>query len=113
MGSFLTLRNKSGNTAFLQVSCTEWKNTFSFEIYGKNGKLEINGLGGSYGNLLKIKEICRKKKIKLIIDAAHMAGSYNGNKHIGSEGDVSIFSFQAVKNLPSADSGIICFRDKK
>ena len=39
----------AGNTAFLQVSCTEWKNTFSFEIYGKNGKLEINGLGGSYG----------------------------------------------------------------
>jgi len=71
------------------------------------------GLGGSYGNLLKIKEICKKKKIKLIIDAAHMSGSYNGNKHIGSEGDVSIFSFQAVKNLPSADSGIICFKDKK
>ena len=26
-----------------------WKNTFSFEIYGRNGKLEISGLGGSYG----------------------------------------------------------------
>lgn len=35
--------------ATLTVSCTEWKNIFCFEIYGKKGKLEINGLGGSYG----------------------------------------------------------------
>ncbi len=35
--------------AFLHASCTEWKNLFSFEIYGKAGKLEISGLGGSYG----------------------------------------------------------------
>ena len=33
----------------MQVSCTEWKNLFSFEIYGKNAKLHLEGLGGSYG----------------------------------------------------------------
>ena len=47
--AFLTLTTKKGQTAFLQASCTEWKNLFSFEIYGKYGKLDINGLGGSYG----------------------------------------------------------------
>lgn len=47
--AFLNLRNSSGHTAWLQVSCTEWKNLFSFEIYGKNAKLHIEGLGGSYG----------------------------------------------------------------
>ena len=31
------------------MSCTEWKNLFSFEIYGRDGKLQIDGLGGSYG----------------------------------------------------------------
>jgi predicted dehydrogenase len=46
---FLLLRTGEGQTAFLQASCTEWKNLFSFEIYGRTGKLEINGLGGSYG----------------------------------------------------------------
>jgi predicted dehydrogenase len=35
--------------ATLTVSCTEWKNVFCFEIYGKKGKLQIDGLGGSYG----------------------------------------------------------------
>jgi predicted dehydrogenase len=47
--AFLTLITEKGQTAFLQASCTEWKNTFSFEIYGKLGKIDINGLGGSYG----------------------------------------------------------------
>lgn len=46
---FMSLRNKSGNIAFLQASCTEWKNMFSMEIYGQNGKIEISGLGRSYG----------------------------------------------------------------
>jgi predicted dehydrogenase len=47
--AFLALRTASGQTAWLQVSCTEWKNLFSFEIYFKRAKLHIEGLGGSYG----------------------------------------------------------------
>ncbi len=46
---FLLLKTAKKQTAFLHASCTEWKNTFSFEIYGRNGKIDINGLGGSYG----------------------------------------------------------------
>jgi len=46
---FMLLKTQQNQTAFLHVSCTEWKNNFSFEIYGKKGKLEISGLGGSYG----------------------------------------------------------------
>jgi predicted dehydrogenase len=47
--AFLSLKNAEGKTAWLQVSCTEWKNMFSFEIYGRDAKLSIEGLGGSYG----------------------------------------------------------------
>jgi predicted dehydrogenase len=47
--AFLSLRTASGQTAWLHVSCTEWKNTFSLEIYGRQGKLHWEGLGGSYG----------------------------------------------------------------
>jgi predicted dehydrogenase len=46
---FMMLRTERDQIAFLQVSCTEWKNLFSFEIYGRKGKLDLNGLGGSYG----------------------------------------------------------------
>ena len=47
--AFLSLSTPSGQTAWLHVSCSEWKNLFSFEIYGRTGKLQIDGLGGSYG----------------------------------------------------------------
>ncbi len=47
--AFLMLRTATNQTAWLHVSCTEWKNLFSLEIYGRNGKLHIEGLGGSYG----------------------------------------------------------------
>ena len=47
--AFLSLRTAAGQTAWLHVSCTEWKNLFSLELYGRDAKIAIDGLGGSYG----------------------------------------------------------------
>nr|AAP58526.1 putative LmbZ [uncultured Acidobacteriota bacterium] len=47
--AFLLLRTEAARAAFLHVSCTEWKNLFSLEIYGRTAKLHVEGLGGSYG----------------------------------------------------------------
>jgi len=47
--AFLMLKTSAGQVAWLHASCTEWKNLFSFEIYGREGKLHAEGLGGSYG----------------------------------------------------------------
>ena len=47
--AFIDLQTAKGQTAWLHVSCTEWKNLFSFELYGRDAKLHIDGLGGSYG----------------------------------------------------------------
>ena len=43
------MRTAAGQTAWLHASCTEWKNLFSLEIYGRDAKLHWEGLGGSYG----------------------------------------------------------------
>ena len=47
--AFMLLKTATKQAAFLHVSCTEWKNTFSWELYGRDGKLQVDGLGGSYG----------------------------------------------------------------
>lgn len=53
--AFVVMRRPSATnalaeqTAWLHASCTEWKNLFSFEVFGQTGKLQIDGLGGSYG----------------------------------------------------------------
>ena len=46
---FMMLKTPKKQVAFLHASCTEWKNLFSMEIYCRVGKLDISGLGGSYG----------------------------------------------------------------
>jgi len=47
--AFVLLRGASGTVAWLHASWTEWKNLFSFEVFGRQGKLQVDGLGGSYG----------------------------------------------------------------
>lgn len=46
---FLALKSAGGAIAWLHATWTEWKNMFSFEISGRDGKLTVDGLGGSYG----------------------------------------------------------------
>ncbi len=91
------------------------------KITPKTKALIFVGLGGNAGQLSEIKNICQNNNIKLILDAAHMSGTTTKyvfeygytTKHVGWEADVSIFSFQAVKNLPTSDSGMICFKDSE
>jgi len=47
--AFLALVTDEDATIWLHVSWTEWKNTFSFEVTLEHAKIEIGGLGGSYG----------------------------------------------------------------
>lgn len=79
------------------------------------------GIGGNIGQYNEVKELCSKYNLKLILDAAHMAGTkvdrtFHGvaqtKSHVGWDADVSIFSFQSVKNMPTADGGMICFQNK-
>lgn len=80
-------------------------------ITPKTKALIFVGIGGNSGQYAKIVEICRTHNIKLVLDAAHMSGTRVDGKHIGGDADVTVFSFQAVKNLPTADSGMICFKE--
>ncbi|ULX54841.1 aminotransferase DegT [Cupriavidus taiwanensis] len=69
------------------------------------------GLGGNVGQYDKVVAQCKEKGIKLVLDAAHMSGTRYHGRHVGHDADVTVFSFQAVKNLPTADSGMICFQE--
>ena len=68
-------------------------------------------MGGNAGQYEAIRDLCKKHNLKFILDAAHMSGTRFRGKHVGHDADVTVFSFQAVKNLPTADSGMICFND--
>lgn len=73
------------------------------------------GLGGNAGRYREILDLCRERGLKLIVDGAHMAGTSieweRESHHAGRGADAAVFSFHAVKNLPTADSGMVCFAD--
>jgi len=47
--AFGLMRFAGGAVASLHTTWTQWKNLFSFEIFGEKGSLAVDGLGGSYG----------------------------------------------------------------
>ena len=69
-----------------------------------------------YGNPAdydRIKSYCEKNQIILIEDAAQSQGAYYGDIPSGSMGDVSVFSFDPMKNMPSFGSGGMVLTDNK
>ena len=84
------------------------------KITNRTRAIMFVGLGGNTANLREIEIICQENNLKLILDAAHMAGSkYSDGSLPGKNADVIVYSFQAVKNCPTGDSGMICFKEKK
>ena len=47
--AYAILKTCNDVTALFHVSWTNWKNIFSFEIFGTDGYLKVEGFGGSYG----------------------------------------------------------------
>jgi predicted dehydrogenase len=47
--AYAMFRYEDGIVAQMQVSMTQWKNRFSFEVFGERGAVAVEGLGGSYG----------------------------------------------------------------
>ena len=47
--AFALLQMRDGRSAAMHTSWTQWKNRFSFEIFGRDGYISVDGLGGSYG----------------------------------------------------------------
>lgn len=85
------------------------------KITDKTRAVMFVGYGGRVGQLEKIVEICKKHGLKLILDAAHMSGTRVNGVCPGTwDGiDVTVYSYQAVKNLPTGDSGMICFANSE
>jgi predicted dehydrogenase len=47
--AFILLKHAGGRPSWLHATWTEWKNTFSLELQTRRLKLQVEGLGGSYG----------------------------------------------------------------
>ena len=59
-----------------------------------------------------VRAVADRHGIPLIEDAAHAAGTYYKNRHVGWQG-TAIFSFHAIKNMTCAEGGLIVTDDEQ
>lgn len=84
------------------------------KITTKTSAIMVVHLYGNPANMSKIKELTKKKNIKIIEDCAQAHGTKYKNKHVGTFGDVGTFSFFPGKNLGAfGDGGAIVTNSKK
>ena len=69
------------------------------------------GMGGNDSGYESTLNYSREASIPLIYDAAHSAGSSKQTFELFGKPDIAVYSFQAVKNLPTGDSGMILTDD--
>lgn len=67
---------------------------------------------GAPADIDAIRAIGEKHGIPVIEDAAHAAGTYYKGQHVGSRG-TAIFSFHAIKNMTSAEGGLVVTDDEQ
>ena len=85
--AFALLRTPKGQIASLHVSRTQWKNLFSLEIFGRDGYITVEGLGGSYGTeraILGTRAFLKPFKEEIIEFRGEDRSWYEGWKEFGS-----------------------------
>lgn len=67
--------------------------------------------GGYACAMPTILEIARRHGLRVIEDAAHAAGSWLENRHLGTWGDIGCFSFFSNKNMTTGEGGMVVTND--
>ncbi len=68
--------------------------------------------GGHPCEMDEITEIANEHDIKVIEDSSHALGAEYRGRKVGTLGDISVFSFHAVKNIGTCDGGAVTTNDK-
>ena len=83
-------------------------------ITKKTRVIVVVHLYGAPCDIIEIQKICKKNKIILVEDCAQSLGSKIDNRHVGTFGDLSIFSFHQQKNMTTlGEGGMLVVNNKK
>lgn len=73
----------------------------------------VTHLWGLPARIEEIRDICRKHKLFLIEDCAHAVGTRWKGRHVGTFGEIGMFSFQEFKQLSTGDGCMNTVNDEK
>jgi len=62
------------------------------------------GLGGNPGRYEEVRQLCRERGLVLVLDAAHMAGTWQDGRHAGWDADAAVFTTSRPRHLAPSRS---------
>ncbi|OGG79585.1 UDP-4-amino-4,6-dideoxy-N-acetyl-beta-L-altrosamine transaminase [Candidatus Kaiserbacteria bacterium RIFCSPLOWO2_01_FULL_54_13] len=63
--------------------------------------------GGRPSDMRTLASIAKKRKLVLILDAAHSLGAHYRGRPVGNDADMTMFSFHPVKSITTGEGGAI------
>jgi dTDP-4-amino-4,6-dideoxygalactose transaminase len=85
----------------------------AFEKYPEVKAVIVVHLYGLSADMDKIMEICKKRDVVVIEDAAESLGGYYKGQHTGTFGDYGIFSFNGNKIITTSGGGMLVSNNKE
>ena len=101
---------------FVDSKMTSWQideDKISNHITSKTKAILVPHIYGQACEMSKIKQIAKKHNLFLIEDCAEAFGTYYKNKHVGTFGDVSAFSFFGSKTITTGEGGMVVTNNYK
>ena len=105
------IRRTGANVRFVDVD--RQGNIGDWGIIGLPKAVMYVNLFGNIADYDRLRNYCDAHGIPLIEDAAQSQGAHHGKIASGKLGDVSVFSFDPMKNMPSFGSGGMVLTDRK
>ena len=106
LGAKIVFADIDLETGLISLECIEKA------ITDKTKAIVLVDYAGQPCDVKAVREIVGGRDIKIVQDAAHSLGSFINGEPVGSQADVTTFSFFATKNITTGEGGAVSSADK-
>ena len=105
LGAKIVFADIDLETGLISLECIERA------ITKKTKAIVLVDYAGQPCDVKAVREIIGERDIKIVQDAAHSLGSFINGEPVGSQADVTTFSFFATKNITTGEGGAVSSPD--
>lgn len=106
LGAKIVFADINLDTGLIDIECIERA------ITKRTKAIVVVDYAGQPCDVKAIRELIGRREIKIIQDSAHSLGSFINGVPVGSQADVTTFSFFATKNITTGEGGAVSSFDK-
>ena len=107
IGAKIVFADIDKDTGLINIECIRKA------ITNRTRAIVLVDYAGQPCDVAAVREIITGRDIKIIQDSAHSLGSFINGEPVGSQADVTTFSFFATKNITTGEGGAVSSTDKK